>query len=281
MCLESISSNTIFTNVALTEDGDVWWEGLGPAPERLTDWQGQPWTPDCGRTAAHPNSRFTTPISQCPTVDEKWQSPEGVPLSAMIFGGRRAQLVPLVTELENWAAGVYFGATLASETTAAATGQTGVIRRDPMAMLPFCGYNMGDYFKHWLKFADRGLKLPLIFGVNWFRRNDQGQFVWPGYSENMRVLKWIFERVHRRAPGRRTALGTAPAFEDLDWQGLENYPVADFLELNRLDVAAWRQELVAHREFLGRFGDQLPHELMGYNETLSVRFKDADESRKS
>lgn len=281
MCLQSIASNTIFTNVALTEDGDVWWEGLGPAPERLTDWQGQAWTAGCGRHAAHPNSRFTTPISQCPIVDEKWQSAEGVPLSAIIFGGRRAHLVPLVTELEDWTAGVYFGATLASETTAAATGQTGVIRRDPMAMLPFCGYNMGDYFKHWLKFADQDLKLPPIFGVNWFRRNDQGQFVWPGYSENMRVLKWIFERVHGRAPGRRTPLGTAPAFEDLDWEGLESYPTADFVELNHFDVAAWQQELVAHKEFLARFGEKIPHELMGYNETLSVRFKDAHEFRKS
>lgn len=276
-CMDTIRENVIFTNVAMTDEGDVWWEGLtAQAPDKLTDWQGHEWTPGCGRPAAHPNARFTVPIQQCPSVDADWETAAGVPISAMIFGGRRPQLVPLVTELENWTAGVYFGATLGSETTAAATGAVGQVRRDPMAMLPFCGYNMGDYFKHWLSFADKGLKLPPIFGVNWFRKGNQGQFIWPGFSDNMRVLKWIFERVHGRASGRPTALGLAPAFEDLDWSGLEKYPVTDFAELNRLDTVAWRQELEGHREFLARFQDRLPRDLMAYNERLSVRMSQKD-----
>lgn len=274
ICMQTIEKNTLFTNVALTEDGDVWWEGLEKTPpERLTDWQGQAWTPGCGRPAAHPNARFTVGIEQCPTIDEKWNAPAGVPISAIIFGGRRAQVVPLITELQSWADGVYFGATLASETTAAATGQTGVVRRDPMAMLPFCGTNMGDYFNHWLKFEGQELKLPKIYGVNWFRKDENNRFIWPGYSENMRVLKWIFERVHNRAGGKETPLGLTPRFDDVDWQDLQNFNTAAFATLTEVDRASWKRELQEHREFLSRFGERLPHALMACHERLSVKME--------
>jgi phosphoenolpyruvate carboxykinase (GTP) len=280
IAMATIRKNTIFTNVALTEDGDVWWEGIGPAPARLTDWQGQAWEPGCGRPAAHPNARFTVDMRQCPTLDPNWDSGEGVPLSAMIFGGRRAQLVPLVTQLESWTAGVYFGATLASETTAAATGQTGVVRRDPMAMLPFCGYNMGDYFAHWLSFERAGVKPPAIFGVNWFRRDEQNQFIWPGYSENMRVLKWIFERSLGRGHGAMNALGMSPSHADLDWSGLEDFPRDRFERVNALASKAWLEELKAHREFFARFGDHVPARLSEYQEHLQSRLTHPAEDRR-
>lgn len=278
--VNTISENVIFTNVALTEDGDVWWEGLSKTPpEKLTDWQGKAWTPDCGRPAAHPNARFTVGIEQCPSLDENWNIPAGVPISAMIFGGRRAQLVPLVTEAESWAAGVYVGATLASETTAAAAGATGVVRRDPMAMLPFCGYNMGDYFGHWLSFADETkwkhvAHLPKIFNVNWFRKDEAGKFMWPGYGDNMRVLKWVFDRVKGRASGTKTFLGTSPRYEDLDWTGLEGFTKAAFEKLMTIEGEGWVEEAKSQAESLAKYGSHMPAELIGANERLLVRAMD-------
>lgn len=278
--VKTISENVIFTNVALTEDGDVWWEGLSKTPPaKLTDWQGKEWTPDCGRPAAHPNARFTVGIEQCPSLDENWNNPSGVPLAAMIFGGRRAQLVPLVTEAESWASGIYAGATLASETTAAAAGATGVVRRDPMAMLPFCGYNMGDYFAHWLSFADETkwkhvAHLPKVFNVNWFRKDESGKFMWPGYGENMRVLKWIFERVQGRAGGEKTILGLSPRYEDLDWTGLESFSKVAFEKLMAIDGRAWVEEAKSHAESLAKYGTRLPAALISENEKLRVRSLD-------
>jgi phosphoenolpyruvate carboxykinase (GTP) len=275
--MKTIEKNTIFTNVALTEDGDVWWEGMTKVPPaKLTDWTGQAWTPDCGRAAAHPNARFTVAIEQCPSLDEQWDNPQGVPLEAMVFGGRRAQLVPLVYESESWTGGIYLGATLASETTAAAAGATGVVRRDPMAMLPFCGYNMGDYFQHWLSFESKGLKLPKIFGVNWFRKDENGKFMWPGFGDNMRVLKWIFERVKgRTSTGVTHPLGVSPNFTDLDWSGLEaSMSRAAFESLTEINGQAWGEEVRSHREHFAKFGSHMPKALMNYNETLVKRLID-------
>lgn len=271
--MATIARNTIFTNVALTPDGDVWWEGSGlPTPAHAIDWQGNQWTPDCGRKAAHPNSRFTAPAAQCPAIDPDWQQPAGVPLAAILFGGRRPNTIPLVNEAFDWEHGVFLGSACGSETTAAAAGATGVLRRDPFAMLPFCGYHMGDYFAHWLSFAQRTdrAKLPKVFFVNWFRRDAGGRFLWPGYGENSRVLKWICERVADRAVAQTTPIGHLPARAALDLDGLQ-LPEADVNELLAVDVAGWQNEIADVAASYAKLGDRLPQALNDQLDNLQRR----------
>jgi len=256
----TIARNTIFTNVLLTPERDVWWEDMGvPAPARGIDWQAQEWTPDCGRKGAHPNARFTAPAAQCPVIDPDWEHPAGVPVSAFIFGGRRPSTVPLVCEAFNWEHGVFLGSACASETTAAAIHAAGVLRRDPFAMLPFCGYHMGDYFAHWLSFASRTerRKLPRVFFVNWFRRSADGRWLWPGFGENSRVLKWICERVEGTARAVETPIGWLPPPAALDLNGLD-VSGADLAELLAVDVAGWKQEAAAVADSYRKFGERLP-----------------------
>src|SRR5690606_30877311 len=268
--VKTLWGNSIFTNVALTDDGDVWWEGLTEEPPaHLTDWKGRPWTPDSDEPAAHPNARFTTPASQCPTIAPEWQDPKGVPISAILFGGRRATAVPLVTESLSWQHGVFLGANVASEKTAAAEGKVGELRHDPFAMLPFCGYNMGDYFGHWLRIGRReGAVLPRIYYVNWFRKDADGRFIWPGFGENSRVLKWIVDRLNGEAEAVPTPIGLLP--ETLDTEGLD-LPEEDLRTLLTVDRDAWREEAALIPAHFEKFGSHLPKELWEEHRALIDR----------
>jgi phosphoenolpyruvate carboxykinase (GTP) len=272
--MEALHKNTIFTNVAVTPEREPWWEGIGVEPPAgLINWKNERWDPSKG-PAAHPNARYTVPARQSPSISPKWEAPEGVPISAFIFGGRRARVAPLVYEAFDWQHGVFVGATMASETTAAATGNVGIVRRDPMAMLPFCGYNMADYFRHWLEMGKRIPHPPKIFHVNWFRKGVDGKFLWPGFGENVRVLKWILERVEGRGRGRETPIGFVPTWNALTLDGLNISPKA-VDELLQVDPEDWEQELVDSKEFFQKFGERLPWEIREEHEKLSGRLESA------
>jgi phosphoenolpyruvate carboxykinase (GTP) len=267
--MESIRANTIFTNVAITKDKDVWWEGMTKEiPEGLTDWHGKPWDPASGKPAAHPNSRFTAPAHQNPAIDEDWEDPKGVHIAGFIFGGRRSTTVPLVYQSFNWNFGVYLATTMGSETTAAAFGEVGKVRHDPFAMLPFIGYHLGDYVNHWLEFGRTLPNAPRIFGVNWFRKDANGKFLWPGFGENMRVLKWIVGRINGGASSVESPIGWVPRYEDIDWTGIENFGRCDFENIMTIDREPWKKELLSHEELFSRFYDKLPKEFIFMKELL-------------
>lgn len=268
--MNTITKNTIFTNTALTDDGDIWWEGLdGEEPKHLLDWKGEDWTPGCGRPAAHPNARFTAPANQCPSIDPDWENPAGVPVKAFVFGGRMSKDTPLVFQSFNWSHGVYLGATVGSEATAAAIGQS-AMRRDPMAMLPFCGYNMADYFSHWLNVGRRLSDPPRIFRVNWFRKDDNGKFIWPGFGENMRVIKWIVDRVQGRSAAVESPVGWMPRYEDLEWKGLE-FPSSAFYDIMSVTRESGAVEAHSHETHFDLFFDRLPKEFIFERELLRSR----------